>query len=81
MPLLESFTTRGAGGVGGNVKKKTQGFFINNVFVGVFQYDPGPPKHALELRDYVKYMFSFFISLLIMVWNLRSIFCVFCVDW
>ena len=24
-------------------------------FVGVFQYDFGPPKHALELRDYVKY--------------------------
>ena len=38
--------------------KELIGFFINNVFVGVFQYDFGPPKHALELRDYVKYMFS-----------------------
>ena len=24
----------------------------------MFQYDFGPPKHALELRDYVKYIFS-----------------------
>ena len=38
--------------------KELQGFFINHVFVGVFQYDFGPPKHALELRDNVKYMFS-----------------------
>ena len=37
---------------GGNMKELI-GFFINNVFVGVFQYDFGPPKHALELRDYV----------------------------
>ena len=37
----------------GNVKKKRKkivSFFIDHVFVGVFQYDPGPPKHALELR-------------------------------
>ena len=35
--------------------------------------DPGPPKHALELRDYVKFMFSFFISLFIVFcWSLRS---------
>ena len=40
------------------------GFFINHVFIGVFQYDSGPPKHALELRDYVKYMFSPSISTL-----------------
>ena len=26
------------------------GFFINHVFVGVFQYDSGTPKHALELK-------------------------------
>ena len=38
--------------------KELLGFFINHVFVGVFQYDFGPPKHALELRDYLKYMFS-----------------------
>ena len=38
--------------------KELLGFFINHVFVRVFQYDFGPPKHALELRDYVKYMFS-----------------------
>ena len=30
------------------------GFVIKN---GVFQNDPGPPEYALELRDYVKYMF------------------------
>ena len=38
--------------------KELLGFFINHVFVGVFQYDSGPPKHSLELRDSVKYMFS-----------------------
>ena len=26
-------------------------------FIGVFQYDPGPPKDAFELRDCVKSMF------------------------
>ena len=41
----------GGVGVGGDVKELI-GFFINHVFVGVFQYDFGPPKHALELRDY-----------------------------
>ena len=25
-------------------------FFINHVFVGVFQYDSGTPKNALELK-------------------------------
>ena len=49
----------GGVGVGGDVKELI-GFFINHVFVGVFQYDFGPPKHALELRDYVKYMFFIF---------------------
>ena len=39
--------------------------FLNYVFVGVFQYDPGPP----ELKDYVKYMFSLFISLFIIDWS------------
>jgi len=39
---------RGEGGVGRDVKELL-GFFINQVFVGVFQYDSGTPKHALEL--------------------------------
>ena len=30
--------------------KELLGFFINHVFVGVFQYDSGTPKHALELK-------------------------------
>ena len=30
--------------------KKLLDFFINHVFVGVFQYDSGTPKHALELK-------------------------------
>ena len=29
--------------------KELLGFFINQVFVGVFQYDFGPPKHVLHL--------------------------------
>ena len=46
------------GGVGGDVIELL-GFSINTfVVVGMFQYDFGPPKHALELKDYVKYMFS-----------------------
>ena len=32
----------------GNLKELL-GFFKNHVFVGVFQYDFGPPKHALKL--------------------------------
>ena len=32
-----------------------------DVFFWVFQNDPQPPKYALELRDYVKYMFSYHI--------------------
>ena len=46
------------------------GFFINHVFVGLFHYDFGPPKHALELRDYVKFMFSpsiFTLNLMILM--------------
>ena len=44
---------------------------ISSLF-GVFQNDPGPPKYALELRGYVKYMFFSSISLFIIVRNLRS---------
>ena len=36
------------GGVGRNMKELL-GFFINKVFVGVFQYDFRPPKHVLHL--------------------------------
>ena len=32
-------------------------------FFGVFQNDPGPPNYALELRDYVKYMFFLHFTL------------------
>ena len=46
----EGSTTKGyGGGVGGGVNELL-GFFINHVFVGVFQYDSGTPKHALELK-------------------------------
>ena len=41
---------------GGGGRRKCQsllGFFINHVSVGVFQYDLGPPKHTLELRNFV----------------------------
>ena len=43
-----SLLLRMGGGVGGNVKR-LQSFFINHVFVGVFQYVSGPPKHVLHL--------------------------------
>ena len=33
--------------------QKLLGFFINHVIFGVFQYDLGPPKHTLELRNFV----------------------------
>ena len=49
--------------VGGNVKDHKAFLLISPAFVGVFQNDPGPPKYALELRDYVKFN---------IVWNLRS---------
>ena len=32
------------------IVKELLGFFIKEVFVGVFQYDSGTPKHALELK-------------------------------
>ena len=60
------------GGGGGGNAKRLQSFFINYVFFGVFQNDLGPPKYALELRGYVKYMFFLSISLFIIVRNLRS---------
>ena len=30
--------------------KELLGFFINHVFVGVFQYDSATPQHALKLK-------------------------------
>ena len=51
---------------GDGILKRLWGFFINHVFVGVFQNDPGPPKYALELRDYVKNILLFFSSLFTM---------------
>ena len=30
---------------------------IYHALIGVFKNDLGPPKYALELRGYVKYMF------------------------
>ena len=47
------------GGKGRRKCKILRNFFISHAFVGVFQNYPGPLKHASELRDYVKYMFSF----------------------
>jgi len=38
---------------GGGKRKSLLGFFINHVIFGVFQYDLGPPKHTLELRNFV----------------------------
>ena len=35
-------------GVGRKVKRLWS-FFLHHVFVGVFQYVPGPPKHVLHL--------------------------------
>ena len=39
----------GGGGVGGDVKELL-GFFTTHVVVGVYQYDSGTLKHALELK-------------------------------
>ena len=44
---------RGRGTVGGDVKELLV-IFINHVFVGVFQYDSGTPKHVLELKTSLK---------------------------
>ena len=68
VPFSSLLLLRG-GGVVGDVKELL-GFFINHVFIGVFQYDSGPPKHALELRGYVKYMCShciFTLNLMILM--------------
>ena len=32
---------------------KTTRLFYKSCFFGVFQYDLGPPKHTLELRNFV----------------------------
>ena len=48
--FYQSFITRGEGGVSEDVKELL-GFFINQVFVGVFQYDSGTQKPALELNS------------------------------
>ena len=50
------FDYEGGGGVRRKCKKTTK-LFYKLCFFGVFQNDPGPPKYALELRGYVKYMF------------------------
>ena len=34
-------------------RKSLLGFFINHVIFGVFQYDLEPPKHTLDLRNFV----------------------------
>ena len=58
-PFFIVFDYEGGGrGVGGNVKR-LRSYFYKLCFFRVFQNDPGPPKYALELRDYVKYMFFF----------------------
>ena len=49
------------GGVGGGVNELL-GFFINHVFVGVFQYDSGTPKHALELKKKTHLIFFDFVQ-------------------
>ena len=41
--------------ISANPQKKLLDFFINHVFVGVFQYDSGTPKHALELKKGLKW--------------------------
>ena len=51
--FFSSLLLLGGRGVGGDVKELL-GFFINYVFVGVFQYDSGTPKHVLELKTSLK---------------------------
>ena len=46
-PFFVVFDYEG-GGIGRNVKR-LRSYFLNHVFVGVFQYVPGPPKHVLHL--------------------------------
>ena len=55
-------------GVGQRKCEKTIRLFMNYVFVSVFQYDPRPPKHTLDLMDYVKHIL---ISLFVMVQEVK----------
>ena len=43
------------GEVGGDVKELLS-FFIDHVFVEVFQYDSGTPKHALKLKEGLNFL-------------------------
>ena len=45
--LKERISFNCTGKIGGDVKE-LPGFFTNHAFVGVFQYDSGTPKYALE---------------------------------
>ena len=47
--LKERISFNCTGKIGGDVKE-LPGFFTNHAFVGVFQYDSGTPKYALELK-------------------------------
>ena len=66
-PFCSLLLREGGGEGGGGNVKDYKAFFISHAFVGVLQNDPGPLKPVLELRDYVKYTFSFFISFFTMV--------------
>ena len=67
--FIKSFTSIGC------TKKMQQSVFIIHAFVGVFQNDPGPPKHALELRDYVKDIYC--LNLLVRILLLCFVYFVF----
>ena len=41
--------------------------FINHVFVGVFQYNLGPPKYTLELRNFV------IINVFLYIWLVQKV--------
>ena len=58
-PVFVVFDYEGGGRGGGGNAKILRSFFISYYFFGVFWNDPRPPKYALELRGYVKYMFFF----------------------
>ena len=53
-PVFIVFYYEEGGGVGRKVKRLWS-YFLHHVFVGVFQYVPGPPKHVLHL------VWSFFV--------------------
>ena len=44
---------RGGGGGRRRFERTIRLFYKSCFFVGMFQYDFGAPKHALELRDYI----------------------------